>query len=377
MLAQPTEAASSFCKVYTAAITPVPIPTWASGCQAVASRVSSACACAFTAAPTPGPNARVTPPSGAIIVDGSKGYTPGSYPKLQAAVLALSFTSTTPQTIFVYPGIYNEQVLIPALKSNLTIQGWTTDASTYKENAVTITFGLAAGSRNVSSNDLSGTIRSWNPNTKIYNLNIKNSFGIGAQAIALSAQAANQGYYGVQLWGYQDTLLANRGPSIYAKSLIVGAVDFIFGQYAQAWFDQVDIRVNGVGWVTASGRLDELNPNFYVINNSTVAAIDSTVADGASALGRPWRAWARVVFQNTFLTAVIKPAGWTIWNAPPGASNIENVTFAEYNNAGPGSLAGGSGPRANFSSQLTAPIAPETILGATWKSEWYVDAAYL
>ena len=164
---------------------------------------------------------------------------------------------------------------------------------------------------------------------------------------------------------------------MYAKSLIVGAVDFIFGQYATSWLEQVDIRVNGVGWVTANGRLDDANPSWYVINNSTVGAVDSTIEDGASALGRPWRAWSRVIFQSTFLTKVIQPLGYTIWNAPPGEANIEHVYYGEYNNSGPGSVKEGAGPRSNFTQQLDAPILLETVLGSTWRTEWYVDASYL
>lgn len=49
------------------------------------------------------------------------------------------------------------------------------------------------------------------------------SLGSGSQALALSAQADKQGYYGVKLQGYQDTLLANEGYQIYAKSYIDGA----------------------------------------------------------------------------------------------------------------------------------------------------------
>lgn len=103
LLSRPAEA-SPFCTTYVAAITPVPLPTWASSCENAPSRISSACGCANTALPTPGPYTRITPPAGALIVDGSKGYSYGSYPSVQAAILALSFTSTVAQSIFIYPG---------------------------------------------------------------------------------------------------------------------------------------------------------------------------------------------------------------------------------------------------------------------------------
>jgi hypothetical protein len=70
----------------------------------------------------------------------------------------------------------------------------------------------------------------------------------------------------VQLLGYQDTLLANTGNQLYAKSLITGAVDFIFGQTATAWFENVDIRTIASGCITASGRAPASNPSWYMIN---------------------------------------------------------------------------------------------------------------
>jgi len=198
-------------------------------------------------------------------------------------------TSTTPQILFIYPGTYKEQVYIPALNSNLTVQGYTTDATSYYNNTATITYDLAL--LNTTTDDLTATLRQWNTNTKVYNLNIANTFGhvsTNGQNLALSAHTGNQGYYGVQLWGYQDTLLSNTGNQLYAKSLIVGAIDFIFGQTATAWFDQVDIRTIATGCVTASGRASATNPSWYIISNSTVDGINSTIAAGINYLGRPW-----------------------------------------------------------------------------------------
>jgi pectin methylesterase-like acyl-CoA thioesterase len=297
---------------------------------------------------------------------------------MQQGVNALSLTSTTPQSFFTYPGSYYEQVYTPPLQSNLTVQGYTTDCSSYEDNAATITYNLAL--LNTTSDDLTATIRSWNPNTKFYNLNIANTFGHvshNGQNLAVSAHTGNQGYYGVQLLGYQDTLLANTGNQLYAKSLIDGAVDFIFGQQATAWFENVDIRTIATGCITASGRASASNPSWYVINNSHVAGINSSIPAGTNYLGRPWYPFARVVFQNSYLSAVINPAGWSVWStAVNGSTNIQNVTFAEYGNYGPGSILQ-EGPRANFSEQLSAPIAIESILGASYQDEWWVDMSYM
>lgn len=156
--------------------------------------------------------ARVSPAKGAVVVDNSADPYPGSYPSVQAGVDALSKTSTSPQTLFVFPGTYTEQVYIPRLASNLTVQGYTCNSRGYAQNQVNITFNLALV--NTTSDDLTATLRQWNPNTKVYNVNIHNTFGHipkDGQNLAVSAQATNQGYYGCQLIGYQDTLLAEKG----------------------------------------------------------------------------------------------------------------------------------------------------------------------
>lgn len=183
----------------------------------------------------------------------------------------------------------------------------------------------------------------------------------------------NQGYYACQFIGFQDTILANVGNQLYAKSYIEGATDFIFGMRASAWFEQVDIGVvkASVGYITASGRQSD-DANWYVINNSTVsAAPGNDVTPGAFYLGRPWRNFARVVFQNPDLSNVINVIGWSIWNVGDPRTNM--TTFQEFDNTG----AGAAGPRANFSSERTSPVAIETVLGSDYACELYVDLDYI
>lgn len=115
------------------------------------------------------------------------------------------------------------------------------------------------------------------------------------------------------------------------------------------------------------------DPSWYVINNSSVAGINSSIPAGTNYLGRPWESFARVVFQNTYLSEVIAPAGWSIWST--STPNTGNVTFDEYNNYGPGSVLD-EGPRANFSQQLNASITIESILGDAYENEWWVDLSY-
>jgi len=314
--------------------------------------------------------ARTSPPAGALIV--SKTAHSGQYLTIQAAINALSTTSTTAQSIFIGAGTYSEQVYIPARKAALTIYGYTTDTDSYASNTVTITQALSISS--AGNDDKSATVRAWSINFKMYNINVVNSYGKGEQALALSASAGNQGYYACQFRGYQDTVLSETGNQIFGKSLIVGSVDFIFGQSANAWFDQCDIRVlaTSYGTITASGRASSSSSSWYVINKSTVAAYTgNTVTAGAYYLGRPWEAYARVVFQQTSLSNVINAAGWHDWS--DSEPNTSNVVLEEYANTG----AGASGTRASFSKKISTPISIATVLGSGWASGAYVDEAYM
>lgn len=321
-------------------------------------------------------SSRTSPPSGAIVVDQTGKHS--NYTTIYSGINALSTTTDGTQSLFIYPGVYLEQVYIPARAANLTVYGWTKQKSSYHGNAVNITYDLAL--INTTSDDLTATVRVWTTNFKMYNINILNTFGhtnSDGQNLALSAHTTNQGYYGVGLFGYQDTLLANTGTQIYAKSKIVGAIDFIFGQTAQAWLEHIDIRTIAAGCITASGRNSSSNPSWYVISNSTVAGINATVEAeaGINYLGRPWGMFARAVFQYTYLSDVVNAAGWSIWDPAPN-ERISNVTFAEYENYGPGSYPT-EGPRANFSEQLTAPVTREEVLGSGYADEWWVDMNYL
>lgn len=312
---------------------------------------------------------RTTPGRGAIVVDTS-GSHPDSVTTIGAAVSKLQ-NSTAAQTIFILPGTYTEQVYVPSLAGPLTIQGYTSDSRSYQDNVVTITGNLSRQTPGLTSNDATSTVRLWTSNVKLYNLNIANTFGqanTNGQALALSAQKTNQGFYGCSFTGYQDTIYANEGRQIYARSFIEGATDFIFGLRASAWFERVDINVIGPGFITANGRDAANNTSFYVLNK---AKVTGTSGPNSTYLGRPWRQFSRVVFQRSYLSDVVKPEGWSVWDA---VQSLANVFYKEYKNYGPGAA---TGARANFSSQLTAPIKINDILGGRFEREYWVDSSYL
>ncbi|KAF2143505.1 carbohydrate esterase family 8 protein [Aplosporella prunicola CBS 121167] len=307
-----------------------------------------------------------SPPTGALTVGSS-----GTYKTVQEAVDALSTSTTSEQTIFIYAGTYKEQVTLPTLKGKLNIYGYSADDSSYKGNKVTITAGHSQAEG--LNNDGAATLRAHTANLAMYNVNVDNSYGEGSQAVAISTYyGEHQAYYGCQFTGYQDTVMAQSGKQYYANSLIQGATDFIFGQEAAAWFENIDLRVlaAGSGYLTANGRLAADSDAYYVINNSNVAAADgNSVKAGAYYLGRPWRQYARVVFQHTALSDVINAEGWHTMSS--GSSTMDNVVFGEYKNTGKGASTRGR----KYGKQLSAAVDIKTVLGSDYM-DW-VDKKFL
>ncbi|KAE9191325.1 hypothetical protein PF004_g21634 [Phytophthora fragariae] len=297
-----------------------------------------------------GPNARITPPAGAIVVDASGAHA-GSFRTLTQGVAKLS-TSTAQQTLFVYPG-------------------YTCDTKSYAANQVAITQAKAQKDIPASiiknRNDLTTTLLLKSNNVKVYNLNVANTAGNVGQAIAVKADGANNGFYACKFTGYQDTLYANQGPNLYAKSYISGAVDFVFGQDAKAWFESCDIVSVGKGSIAANGRDSATNPSEFVFNNAHVTGNGV----GTTYLGRPWKAYSRAVWQNSDLSNVINPEGWQKWN---GDNTVANVYFKECNNRGAGAA---TNKRVGFSGRLANTVPITDILGANYKTQWWVDNNFL
>ncbi|KAG6611912.1 putative pectinesterase [Phytophthora cinnamomi] len=320
-----------------------------------------------------GPNARTRPPAGAIVVDATGTYN-GSFLTVVEGVANIPNT-TEEHTLFMFPGVYKEQVSINPLNGPLVLQGYTCDTTSYAANEVTITH--AKVQRDIppevvsERNYLTSTLGFRTSNVRVYNLNVANTAGKiekSGQAVAVFVNSTNFGFYGCNMTGYQDTLCANRGPELYARSFISGAVDFIFGLQAKAWFESCDIESIGKGYITANGNSNSSNLSEYVFNRAHVFGTNGT---NSTYLGRPWRPYARVVWQNSDLSDVVKPEGWKRWD---NISSTDNIYFKEFNNSGPGAA---TDKRVEFSGQLTEPVAITEILGEGYASEWWVDTDFL
>lgn len=270
---------------------------------------------------------RTSAPTGCISVKSDASGT-DEYSSLTSALASLSGSDSA--CIFMDRGTYSEQVAID-YEGPLTLYGYTTDTSSYANNAVTITNSIS--SADAGSLDASSTLDITSSNFSMYNINVENGYGSGAQAVAVTAvrpqsipvsskeQVANdlgiqngdsQGYYGCSFSSYQDTLYAKSGTQYYSQCYITGAVDYVFGD-AAAWFESSTIASVGGGSITANSRETTDDTTWYIFNQCTIQQSDNATEDlsGEVYLGRPWRALARVMYQMSTLSDIINADGWT------------------------------------------------------------------
>ncbi|KAL0961177.1 hypothetical protein HGRIS_006149 [Hohenbuehelia grisea] len=313
---------------------------------------------------------RTSPPSGALVVRAGT-TTTGEYKTLSSAVAALPNDSSS-RSIFIFPGTYSGQVNIDR-SGPVTIYGYTSDTNSYSANQVILTAGVPAST--AGSNDASGTLRIHKNDFKMYNVNVKNTFGQGSQAIAISNYGSRAGLYACGFYGFQDTLYSNQGTQVYLKGYIEGAVDFIFGRLGQAYFGGNTIAVTSKGYITASGREAD-NSATYIFNNNNII-LGPNAASGTSGnvfLGRPWGAYAKVIFKNTYVTLPLNKAIWSVWNT--GDERTDHVFLAEYNTTGSG-VSGASRP--SFATMLSSSQAGSYTIATAVGSDYasWVDSAYL
>ncbi|KAH8120359.1 pectin lyase fold/virulence factor [Phellopilus nigrolimitatus] len=258
---------------------------------------------------------RTSPPPGAIVIRAGT-TSPGEFTSITSGIASLPNDSSS-QSIFIYPGTYTEQVLIDR-SGEVTIYGYTDDVMNFAENQAVLTHSASLGT--AGSDDASGTLRIMSDNVALYNIDVRNDFGVSksnGQAIALSNYGSSFGAYACRFYSYQ------------------GAVDFIFGRQGQAYFEGNTITSKGAGCITASGR-EANDSSIYIFNqNQVIAASDAfSNVTGNVYLGRPWGDYAKVVFKNTVIGSQLNKAVWSEWNT--GDPRTDHVLFAEYNSTGAG-----------------------------------------
>ncbi|KAI0379580.1 pectin lyase fold/virulence factor [Hypomontagnella monticulosa] len=331
------------------------------------------------------PTDGTTPPDGAVLVS-VDGEVSGSYKNLTAALASLPSDSTT-QIIYMYPGTYNEQPPAINRAGQVVIMGYTADSPgrTYTSNQVTIT---QASGLSVSplpsghSNAETATIRTASKKISMYNIDIINSENLdGSQSsyvtLAASIYGDKIGFYGCSFIGWQDTLLtgATAGYQYYESCYIEGAIDFIWG-YSKAYFKGCTIGAKRAkSAITAHSRASLTAIGGYIFDQCLFTAAAAATVDltGLVYLGRPYSQYALVVIKNSYLDKTIQPAGWKVWSTTD--QRTDHITFAEFNNSGPGNWENNAAAREAFQNctLLTADDYPLT--SAMDSTDW-IDSTY-
>jgi pectinesterase len=245
--------------------------------------------------------------------------------------------------IEIVPGTYHERINITRNRSRITLLGLGKDPSevviTASQNAKS-----AGGTFFTATAEIDGD------SFEADNVTFENTAGPTGQAVAAAVRSDRAVFKRCRFLGDQDTLFADFGRQYYADSYIAGGTDFIFGN-ATAVFDRSELHEIRNGFLTAQSRTSLDQTTGYVIDHSRVTN-DPTPPSGTSfSLGRPWRAYSRIIVMNTELPADLNPEGWSIWNK---SDPTPKAFYAEYNNSGPGWL---PKQRVAWSHQLTAKEA--------------------
>ncbi len=253
----------------------------------------------------------------------------GDYTTVQAAFDAVPSLFTGNYTIEIRPGIYEEKLLLPAGKVNVTLVGehpdsvilvWHDNYNTPDGSGGTVG---TSGSYSVAIDADDFTAR---------NITFQNTNTV-VQAVALRVRGDRQTYYHCKLRGFQDTYYTWGLGRIYMNQChIEGAVDYIFGR-ATVVFDSCDLQVLRYDAPITAASTDENSAFGYVFRNCRIYTGEYGY-DGnrisAIYLGRPWQGRPRVVYMYCEEPSNLASAGWRSMNAGL------NPFFAEYKCFGPG-----------------------------------------
>ncbi|MEP6787030.1 MAG: pectate lyase [Acidobacteriota bacterium] len=261
----------------------------------------------------------------------------GSVKTVQEAINKVPDDNRHRFVIAIKPGIYKEQLRIPANKPYISFIG--SDAA-----KTVLTFNIS----NKDAGSTSAAYATYIGGHDFYaeNITFENSFGLpssaGGQAVALLVEADRAVFKKCRFLAWQDTLYAKNGRQYYTDSYIEGSVDFVFGQ-AAAVFENCEIHSKGDGYLTAPMRFAADEPAGFVFNKCKLTA--ENTKNGVY-LGRPWRDYGRTVFLNTEMGEHIKPEGWNHWLP----EREKTAYLAEYKSTGKGA---NPAARVAWSHQLT------------------------
>ncbi|HEY0003074.1 MAG TPA: pectinesterase family protein [Actinoplanes sp.] len=314
-----------------------------------------------------------------VAADGS-----GDFAGIQAAIDAAPTGNTEPFVIAVRPGVYLGQVIVPAAKPFLELQGLGRGPEDVviaddRANGTLRPDGTTWGTSGSASVTVDGA------DFRARNLTFANLFDEAAhpeianrQAVAILTRADRLEFDRVRFLGNQDTLYVNSSAAAviarayFRDCYVEGDVDFIFGR-ATAVFDRcrihsLDRASTPAGYVTAPST-SITNPYGLLFSR---CRFTSDAPAGSVFLGRPWHAGndpaaiGQTIIRDSVLGAHIGPVAWSDFGTWPW----RDARFAEYHNVGPGAIV--SADRPQLSAAEAAGYTVATVLRGTdgWQPEF-------
>lgn len=323
----------------------------------------------------------------------------GDYTTIQDAINAIrDYKPEGRQRILVRSGVYEEKVIVPEYKTNITLVGEGSDRTTLvwhdyadmrtesgwpefslegerqAQSRAYTDFGRKIGTFQTYTLRVNGpgfecenmTIANdamtyWNPGWKH---DRKNSAKV-SQAVAVHVEGDRVVFRNCRLLGFQDTLFTADEDSrqVYYNCYIEGTVDFIFGP-ATCWFEGCELHAISNGYLTAAST-PASHPYGYVFYRCSVTADPQVTGEW---LGRPWRNYASVIFRECELPEVINPEGWDNWRDP---EREKTARYYESRCSGPGAEMGKrvSWMR-NLSAQEWNQLKPVRVLNMNRSDRW-------
>ncbi|CAL9229200.1 unnamed protein product [Arabidopsis halleri] len=252
----------------------------------------------------------------------------GKYRTIGEALAEVEEKNEKPTIIYVKKGVYLENVRVEKKKWNVVMVGDGQsktivsaglnfiDGTPTFETATFAVFGKGFMARDMGFINTAGPAKH--------------------QAVALMVSADLSVFYKCTMDAFQDTMYAHAQRQFYRDCVILGTVDFIFGNAAVV-FQNCEIlprrpMKGQQNTITAQGRKDPNQNTGISIHNCTIKPLDN-LTDIQTYLGRPWKEFSTTVIMKSFMDKFINPKGWLPWT---GYSAPDTIFYAEYLNSGPG-----------------------------------------
>ncbi|GAB2218195.1 hypothetical protein Droror1_Dr00001414 [Drosera rotundifolia] len=266
-------------------------------------------------------------PNVTVAKDGS-----GNFTTINAALAALPEKREGRYFIFIKQGTYEEYVMVIKKMTNITMYG---EGS--QKTIVTGNKNFVDGVRTFET----ATFAALGEGFIAMSMGFRNTAGPEKhQAVALRVQADKSIFVQCRMEAYQDTLYAQTHRQFFRGCVIVGTIDFIFGD-ASSLFQNCLILVrkpldNQQNIVTAQGRTDRHENTGIVLHKCRIQPhpeLEPEKTKFKTYLGRPWKEFSRTIVMESTLTDIIQTEGWLPWE---GDFALKTLYYAEFSNQGPG-----------------------------------------